>query len=65
MSLCPDYCECKPCRHGVATCQWCVDCRKEADRRAEQRTHLASVARQKMKLRVIDKGESECQKPAN
>ena len=53
MSLCPHYCECRLCDHGVPSCEWCEDCRELADRRAQQRGHLASVARQRAKIKKI------------
>jgi hypothetical protein len=53
MSLCPNYCECKPCEHHVQSCLPCCQCIEIYERREQQKEHEASVQRQKAKLRPL------------
>jgi len=55
VSLCPDYCECKPCRHGIASCSYipCRECAAEAALRLQQDAHEDSVRRQRNRLRPM------------
>lgn len=55
MSLCPNYCECKSCEHGIKACDvtGCWDCRAIYMRAMAQHQHEESVRRQKAKLKVL------------
>jgi hypothetical protein len=54
MSLCPYYCDCRCCRHGVKNCEACQDCIDERQRERRQLENNRSVQRQKSKLRIIE-----------
>ncbi len=58
MSLCPNYCECRTCKHGVKVCEeyeygtGCTECREERERKQHQVEHEASVKRQRARIKV-------------
>lgn len=52
MSLCPNFCECEPCKHGVKLCSMdCRDCFQDKLKVIRQEEHEESVRKQKLKLR--------------
>jgi len=51
MSLCPNYCDCRTCKHGEKLCEDCGECRIEQERRRHQQEHEASVKRQRAKIK--------------
>jgi hypothetical protein len=57
VSLCPNYCECRSCKHGVKVCEGyeygtgCRECQAEQERRLHQTEHEASVKRQRAKIK--------------
>ena len=62
MSLCPYYCDCRSCRHGVKNCEDCPDCIDEGQRERRQLEHNRSIQRQRAKLRIV---EHEHQSPGS
>ena len=61
MSLCPEYCECEPCKHGWTSHGWepCPRCLRERELVENQKSHEASIARQKLKIKVAPWRQAE------
>jgi hypothetical protein len=57
VSLCPVYCDCKVCSHGVPACEDCRQCNEIFRLVDAQREHRRSVDRQRRKLKQLAVGE--------